>query len=99
MVLQSLSNFAYQLVEQSWTMATVLVKYFLLVLGAKIISEQKFELDYISDQLTEYSGELVSIVFLLGFINVFAGFSITPMFKVFSQVVAFLYFAFLFWKY
>ena len=99
MVLEFLSNFAYQLVEQSWTMATVFIKYFLLVLAAKIVSEQKFGLDYISDQLTEYSGEIVSLVFLLGFLNVFIGLNIDPMFKVFSQVTAFLYFAFLFWKY
>jgi len=99
MVLQLLSNFAYQLVEQSWIIATILVKYFLLVIGLKIALEQKFELDYISDQLIEYSGELVTIIALLGLVNVFAGFSISPMFTAFSQVVAFLYFAFLFWKY
>jgi len=99
MVMQLLSEFAYSFVEQSWIMATVLVKYFLLILGIKIASEQKFELEHISDQLTEYSGELVSVIALLGFLNVFAGFSISPLFNTFSQLVAFLCFAFLFWKY
>lgn len=99
MVLQLLSEFAYNLVEQSWIMAAILVKYFLLVIGIKIALEQKFKLDYISDQLTEYSGELVSLIVLLGLINVFAGFSISPIFTAFSQLTAFLYFAFLFWKY
>lgn len=99
MALQVLSNFAYQLVEQSWIMATLLVKYFLLVIGAKIALEQKFELDCISDELLEYSRELVSIIALLGLVNVFVGFSISPMFTAFSQVVTFLYFAFLFWMY
>ena len=99
MVLQVLSEFAYQLVEQSWIMATIIVKYFLLIIGAKISLEKKFELEYISDQLIDYSGELVSIIALLGLINVFAGFSISPMFTAFSQIVAFLYFAFLFWMY
>jgi len=99
MVLQSLSSFAYNLVEQSWIMATIFVKYFLLAVSVKIGLEQNFELEYISDQLIEYSGEAVSIIFLLGLLNVFAGFSVTPVFNAFSQVVAFLYFAFLFWKY
>lgn len=99
MALQLLSEFAYSLVEQSWIMATVLVKYFLLVIGVKIALEQKFELEYISNQLIEYSKELVSIIALLGLINVFVGISVTPVFNVFSQVTAFVYFAFLFWKY
>lgn len=99
MVLQVLSELAYQLVEQSWIMATVLVKYFLAIISFKIALEQNFELDYISDQMIGYSGELVSIIAFLGFINVFAGFSVIPVFTAFSQVVAFLYFAFLFWMY
>lgn len=99
MVLQVLSNFAYQLVEQSWIIATVLVKYFLLVVGAKIVWKRKFETEYITDQLIEYSGELVGFIALLGLINVFVGFSLSPVFTVFSQVTAFLYFAFLFWIY
>lgn len=99
MVLQLLSSFAYNLVEQSWIMATIVVKYFLLVVGAKVAWEKKFDLEYISDQLLEYSGEIVALVVLLGLVNVFAGFSVSPVFTVFSQVTAFLYFAFLFWKY
>ncbi len=99
MVLQLLSGFAYNLVEQSWIMAAITVKYFLLIIGVKIAWEQKFELDYVSDQLLEYSGEIVALIVLIGLVNVFAGFSISPMFTAFSQVTAFLYFAFLFWKY
>lgn len=99
MVLQLLSEFGYNLVEQSWITATVLLKYFLLVIGAKITAEQKFDLGYFSEQLLEYSGEIVTLIFLLGLINVFANLSIEPLFNPFSQIVAFLYFAFLFWKY
>ena len=99
MVLQLLSEFAYNWVEQSWIVATVLVKYFLLGLSVKIAIKKKTELEHISNQLVDYSGELVAIIALLGFVNVFAGFEFKPMFNVFSQVVAFLYFMFLFWKY
>jgi hypothetical protein len=99
MALQLLSEFAYQLVEQSWIMATVVVKYFLLVIGAKIVSEQKFDPHYFSEQLIKYSGEIVSLIVFLGLVNVFVEFGVEPVFKVFSQVVAFLYFAFLFWEY
>lgn len=99
MVIQLLSEFGYNLVEQSWLMATVLVKYFLLVVGAKITAEQKFDLTYISEQLTEYSGELVALIVSLGLLNLFVNLPIEPLFSTFSQVVAFLYFAFLFWEY
>jgi len=99
MVLNLLSEFAYNLVEQSWIIATVLVKYFLLVLGAKIVSEDRFNPEYISEQLIEYSGELVILIVLLGTVNVFAGFKVDPVFNTFSQVAAFIYFLFLFWKY
>lgn len=99
MVLQLISGFAYNLVEQSWIMAIILVKYFLLIIGLKVVWEQKFEVDYISDQLIEYSGEVLTTVVLLGIVNMFAGFEIEPLFATFSQLTAFLYFAFLFWKY
>lgn len=99
MAIQLLSEFLYRLVEQSWIIATILVKYFLLGLGIKIVSERKFDPNYVSDQLIEYSSELVALVVLLGLINIFAGFTVEPVFKTFSQITAFLYFAFLFWKY
>jgi hypothetical protein len=99
MVLQVLSNFAYQIVEQSWIMATILLKYFLLVIGAKIALKQNFELEHIFDELLEYSGEIVALIVILGFVNVFAGLEVNPLFNTFSQVTAFLYFAFLFWMY
>lgn len=99
MAFQLLSEFAYRLVEQSWISATILVKYFLLILGVKILYERNFDLDYVSDQLMGYSGEIVTSVVLLGLVNVFAGFTVEPIFKIFSQITAFMYFSFLFWKY
>ena len=99
MVLQLISDFGYLLVEQSWLMATVLVKYFLLGIGIKITLEKDFSIETVSDQLLEYSGEIVSVIVLLGLVNIFAGFSMSPIFNTFSQVTAFLYFAFLFWMY
>lgn len=99
MVLQLISDFGYLLVEQSWLMATVLVKYFLVGIGIKTVMEQDFKIGIISDQILEYSGEVVSLIVLFGLINIFADLSISPVFNNFSQVVAFLYFAFLFWKY
>lgn len=99
MILQILSSLAYQIVEQSWIIATVLVKYFLVFLGLKIIKERNFELNHISEQLLEYSDELVALIVFLGITNVFVGIEISALFTVFSQVTAFLYFAYLFWKY
>ena len=99
MVLQLISDFGYLLVEQSWLMATVLVKYFLLGIGIKITLEKDFSIETVSDQLLKYSGEIVSLIVLLGLVNIFAGFSMSPIFNTFSQVTAFLYFAFLFWMY
>lgn len=99
MVLQLLSELGYRLVEQSWIMSTVFVKYFLFILGVKILAEKNLELNHISEQLMDYSGEVVTFVVLLGLLNVFAGFPVEPFLKTFSQVTAFLYFVFLFWKY
>lgn len=99
MVFQLLAGFIYSLVEQSWLMATILVKYFLLALGVKIVSEQRFEPEYIFEELTRYSGEIISVIVLLGLVNVFAGIEIDPLFNTFSQVTAFLYFLLLFWEY
>lgn len=99
MVLQLVTEFGYNLVEQSWLMSTIFIKYFLLIIGARIIYEQDFDPEHISDRLVEYSDEIVSLMVLLGLVNVFIGFQLQPLMNPFSQVVAFLYFLFLFWEY
>ncbi len=99
MALQILTGFIYSLVEQSWTVSTVLTKYFLVLVLFKAIYDGEKTLEGISEKLVDYSDTFVTLVVLLGLANIFAGVEVQPIGKVFSEVVALGYFAFLFWKY
>lgn len=97
---QLIISFIYELVRQSWTVSTVLVKYILVLTVLKlVVSDGKPSLNSFFDLLEKYSHEIVSLIVLLGFLNIFTGFFTEPIAKTFSEVVAFLYFLFLFWRY
>ena len=95
---QLLIAFIYELVQQSWLVATVLTKYFLLVLALASIRE-KNGFEQFSDDILSYSPAFVTLIVVLGTANIFLGIVDQPFLKVFSEVTAFLYFLYLFWKY
>ncbi len=99
MVLQILTSFIYSLVEHSWTVSTVLTKYFIAFIIFKTFQGDERNLKSFSDKLIDYSDIFVTSVVLLGAANIFIGLEITPFVRVFSEIVALGYFGFLFWKY
>lgn len=99
MVVEAVTGFGYEFVENAWIVATVLTKYVILGIGILTYGETVFTVEKFSDNLLKYSNETVTVIAILGLLNVFTGFITEPVFKMFGEVVAFLYFMFLFWKY
>jgi len=99
MVLEILTSFGYDAVQQSWIVATVLVKYVLFFLGVETYYREGLNLEHYGEVLMENSREFVAFIVFLGVANVFAGFSIQPVFELPSQLIALGYFGYLFWKY
>ncbi len=98
MVLEQLTGFGFQWVEQSWIFSTIIVKYFLVAVGVETVVEKQ-DLEYYLNRLIEYSENLVLVVTGLGLLNVFAGYTLEPVLPIISQVASLLYFALLFWKF
>lgn len=98
-MLQLLVAFIYELVNQSWLISTVLVKYFLLGVFIATFLENRENLRKFKDNLLDYSPFFVASIVFIGLINMFIGFFEEPFLPLFSEVVAFVYFLFLFWEY
>lgn len=99
MVLELITSFGYELVKQSWLVATVLVKYTLLFLAITTYYQKGLDLEYFEEVLIQNSRELISLIVLLGFVKVFVSYEIEPVLKLPSQLIALAYFGYLFWKY
>lgn len=99
MAIQAVTSFIYQAVEQSWLVATVLVKYIILVHAAELLYQKDFSLRKLEDVVLKYSYAVVTAVVFLGLVTALVGASIQPNFKLLSQLVALTYFGFLFWKF
>lgn len=99
MALNLLIGFVYELVQQSWLVSTVLVKYILFFTAINTYIEEGIDLESYRNVLLENSRELISIIVLLGFLNILIGLRFAPYFKTFSQLVTVLFFGYLFWKY
>ena len=99
MVLQLLTSTAYALIESSWMISTVIVKYFLLSAGLITVSRRE---DYIEDFrsiLDEYSAGIVTSIVILGVLALVSGLSVKPVLPVFSHLIAVIYFGYLFWEF
>ena len=99
MVLQAVASFIYNLVEQSWMVSTVLVKYILLVHIGQLLYSDERDLKHLEEVIMDYSRLVVVTIVFIGLISTLIDYSPEPVLKPFSQLVAVVYFAFLFWKF
>jgi membrane-associated HD superfamily phosphohydrolase len=99
MAIQALTSFIYQAVQQSWLVSTVLVKYIVLVHIAELLYRHNFNLKHLEEIVLKYSHIVVASIVVLGFLTALLGISFEPVFETLSQLIAVIYFGFLFWKF
>lgn len=99
MVLNVLIGAVYSLVQNSWIVSTVILKYLLFFTGVNVYIRDGLDLQSFEDVLLNNSRELVTLIVLIGGLNSLIGLEITPFFQIFSQLVALFFFGLLFWKY
>ncbi|PSH02275.1 MAG: hypothetical protein BRC26_01365 [Nanohaloarchaea archaeon QH_8_44_6] len=99
MVLNLLAGFIYDVVQQSWMVSSVLIKYLLVFHIAKAFYDGKHNMKHLEEVILRYSRPTVFIIVMLALISVSLGLEVEPRFKLFSQLIALLYFAVLFWKF
>lgn len=99
MVISLITSTAVALVESSWIVASITVKYFLLGILLRNLAENSFTWEKVSEEILESSELVVTVIIGLGAILAVLNFSPSPLGKLFSELIALGYFAYLFWKY
>ncbi|MFQ3275107.1 MAG: hypothetical protein ACI9LV_000102 [Candidatus Nanohaloarchaea archaeon] len=99
MVIQLLSSFAYSLVENSWMVSTIAVKYFLFIGVIYAASKESNYVENFKNFVEDFSGELVSGIVVIGLLTLLTGTNLTPVASVFSHLVTVTYFGYLFWEF
>lgn len=99
MVLQLVADAVYQIVQQSWIAASEIVPLFLAIVAVYAFTREEGFLESFLDSLLEYSEEFVTLIALTGLTRLLLGLEPASILGVYGQLVAFLYFGYLFWKY
>lgn len=103
MVLEFFVDTGYSVVEHSWMISTILVKYLLVgeVLSVFASTEhENISFDNFREVLLAYAVPSVFFFVFLGGIAYFIGFSSDPvLLPVFSEFLAWVYFGYLFWEF
>jgi hypothetical protein len=98
-LLQTVTGFGYELVQQTWIASTVLIKPAIVLHIAKLVYDERINLKHLEEVLLDYSRPTVGVMFLTGLFFTLLGLEAEPVFKVFSQLLALTYYGFLFWKF
>ncbi|PSG98685.1 MAG: hypothetical protein BRC29_00990 [Nanohaloarchaea archaeon SW_7_43_1] len=99
MVLHLMVSFGYKLVENSWNVAAILIKYFLVGAVIYTLSRQENYFENFRNFIDNYSHEAVSVIVLLGFMVTVTGLNLKPLATVLSHLTAVTYFGYLFWEF
>jgi len=99
MVLPLITSTIVAVVEGSWIAASILLKYFLILLVAKNLYKDTLTKEHLSQDILTSSRIVVIVIIGLGALISLLDLSISPFFKLFSELVALSYLVLLFWKY
>lgn len=95
----SLIGFLYQVVEASWMVASVVMKFFVAGVMARTWQLDGLSIKKFGENLQEYGRYAVLGTGLLGLSATLLGVSMQPNLILFSQVVAVAVLGYLFWRY
>ena len=98
-MLQSLVAAGHEIVQGSWTAASILVKYYLAATLVYMAYRKNLSLDTFREHILDNSRVFIYSTGLFGVLLAASGIVLSPVLSVFSQIVALAYLAFLFWVY
>jgi hypothetical protein len=97
--LNLVTNFLFEVVKNTWQVATVLVKYLLVVNLGVLAYQRDLGVEKFTENLLEYAKPALIAFAVLGTAAHISGFSITPVFNFYSQLVTMLTLGYLFYRY
>lgn len=99
MFIPLITSSAVAVVSGAWTAASIFVKYFLAGLAAKNLYQGTLTKETFLEDVEDSSEAAVAVLIAAGVVFSVSGLSPSPLLKLFSQLVALGYFAYLFWMY
>ena len=99
MAVSSITSTIVAAAEGSWIAASILAKYFLIGLIAKNIYQKTLTVENFLEDVKDSSELFVLTLILSGVLIKILGLSVTPVFQLFSELVALMYLGYLFWKF
>lgn len=92
-------GFIYSWIKASWQVSAVVMKYFVLTNIAYLLLKNSLSFQRFEEKILDTAKPVILFIAVLGLFFSLAGISVTPFFKLFSQVVAVLTLGFIFWRY
>ena len=99
MVLQAFTSFIYGVVQSSWVIAAITLKYILAVQIFYALQREGDFFDNLKTEISDYSREIVSAIVGLGLIVSVTGIELSAFMTTFSYLIAAFYFGYLFWEF
>lgn len=99
MAINLLTSLIYEVVQQSWLVSTVLVKYILIFTAIESYRDKGLDLDNYRELILSNSEQIVTIMVFLGVLNSIIRIEFNPVLKIFSEFITVIFFGYLFWKY
>jgi len=98
-MIEILSSLIYQLVESSWHISAILIKYYLVILTVLLYRDQKLSTEKYREKIINQSPNILSTIAIIGGLTMLAGITLRPFIPLFSELTALIYLAYLFWEF
>jgi hypothetical protein len=99
MVVQTLTSIIYQITQESWAFASIILKYYLIAAIIYLYTEKGLTAENFRDKVLEDSRFVLTGIVLAGAVIHATRLEISPLVKILSEGIALAYLAYLFWEY
>lgn len=99
MVLQALTSSIYSVVQSSWIIAAISLKYILGIQIALAYQDEGAFIKNLEASVSSHSREIISSIVLLGMMVSISGIELAAFMKPASYTIAVAYFGYLFWEF
>jgi hypothetical protein len=98
-VLQAFTSIVYQITQESWAFASIIVKYYLIAAAIYLYTEKGLTKENLKEKILSDARYVITGIFLAGTLMYLTNVQLSPINKLIGEGVAIVYLAYLFWVY
>lgn len=99
MVLQVITSAIYQITQESWAFASIIVKYYLIAAAIYLYTEKGLTKENFQKKILSEARYVITGIVLTGTLMHLTNLQLSPINKLIGEGVALVYLAYLFWVY